>query len=109
MPYLFEAKSANKEQWNQLFDAITPIVSKYNVTIHRGWKYLINREIGLALKIQISANTKGQLMIWIEPANGWQSKAESQRWISRLDCFYPSLPSFERWIKESIFGRAIKN
>ena len=105
--------SYSKEQWNQLFDAITPIVSKYNITIHRGWKYLINREIGLALKIQISANTKGQLMIWIEPVNGWQSKAESQRWISRLDCFYPSLSwkesSFERWIKESIFGRAIKN
>ena len=101
--------SASKEQWSQFFAAVNPIVSKYDFTIHRGWKHLINQKTGLVLRIKIETNTKGHLRVWIEPANGWQSKAKSQWWASRLDCFYQLLPSFEDWIRESVFGSAIKD
>jgi len=92
------------ENWVEVFTAIEPIASRYGFSIHKGWKYLINKEVGLTLKIRVSKNSKNQDMIEIEPANGTQSKAKSQWWCSRLDVFLQiSISSqFEDWIRECI-------
>lgn len=90
------------QNWAEVFTVIEPIASRYGFSIHRGWRHLINKEIGLTLKIRVSKNSKNQDMIEIEPANGTQSKAKKQLWCSRLDVFLQISSQFEDWIRESI-------
>ena len=91
------------QEWADVFAAIKPIADRYGFSIHKGWRHLINKEIGLTLKIRVSKNSKNQdIMIEIEPANGTQSKAKEQLWCSRLDVFFQIPIQFEDWIRESI-------
>lgn len=89
------------ENWAEVFTAIEPICTRYGFSIHKGWKHLINKEVGLTLKITVSKNTiRSQDVVWIEPTNGTRSKAKS--WRSPLDVFLQISSQFEDWIRESI-------
>ena len=90
------------QDWDKVFGAIKLIADRYGFSIHKGWRHLINKEIGLTLKIRVSKNSKNQDMIEIEPVNGTQSKAKKQLWCSRLDVFFQIPSQFEDWIRESI-------